>query len=138
MECTFCKIIRGELPAAKVYENGSFLIFLDINPANKGHALVIPKRHVETTLELSDGEMGELMALVKRTAAALKKVTRCEGFNIIQNDGKVAGQLVMHAHFHVVPRHHEDGVDFRIKRKKYAEGEIKETAGKLSESFAPP
>ncbi len=129
--CIFCKMVRKEIPASIIYENDRVLSFLDINPANKGHALIIPKRHAHTTLDLKEDELKELIVVVLKVAKAVKKAVKCDAFNIIQNDGKTAGQLVMHAHFHVVPRFEGDGLDFRLKRAKYEEGEMKQLAEKI-------
>ena len=108
-ECPFCKIASGATPAAKVYEDESFLAFLDINPRNPGHALVIPKKHIETILDISDDEAEELFGVVKKVAAAVKTGTNADGLSISQSNGKAAGQLVPHLHFHVIPRFLAEG-----------------------------
>lgn len=133
-DCIFCKIIRKEIPAHLLYENSHALSFLDINPANKGHALIIPKKHAETTLDLNEKELKELIVVVMKVAKAVKKTMGSQAFNIIQNDGKLAGQLVMHAHFHVVPRFENDCLDYRTKRTQYAHGEASELAKQISEA----
>ncbi|MBI5159690.1 HIT family protein [Candidatus Micrarchaeota archaeon] len=134
-ECIFCKIIKKEIPANIVFENEHALSFLDINPANKGHALIIPKKHAETTLDLNEKELKELVVVVLKVAKAVKKTTGSQAFNIIQNDGKLAGQLVMHAHFHIVPRFENDGLDYRTKRTQYAHGEASELAKQINKAI---
>ena len=108
--CIFCDIVRGRAPAARVYEDESVLAFLDLNPANPGHALVIPKEHHQTFLDLPDHLMGPLGIATRRVAAALMRATGAGGFNLMMNNYRVAGQLIAHVHFHVVPRHARDGL----------------------------
>ena len=130
-ECIFCKIISGEIPAAKFLEEDGVVGFLDINPANKGHALVVPKRHAETLIDLSPEEAGELAKAVRRVSEAVLKASGGDGFNVLQNNYPAAGQIIPHAHVHVIPRFKDDGLDLKWKRKEYAEGEMKEFNEKL-------
>lgn len=108
-ECLFCKIVAGEIPAQKVYEDGEFLAFLDINPRNPGHTLVVPKRHCETILEMPENEASELFKVVKKVAIAVKKGMKADGISIGQSNGRAAGQVIPHAHFHVIPRFMSEG-----------------------------
>lgn len=108
--CIFCRIVSGQAPASRLYEDEHVLAFLDINPVNPGHALIIPKAHHETLLDLPDALMGPLGTACRRVAAALLRATGAGGFNLMMNNYRVAGQLVPHAHFHVVPRHAGDGL----------------------------
>lgn len=103
-ECIFCKIAMGEISSQKVYEDENFLAFLDINPRNPGHTLVIPKKHYETILEIPDSEAGELFKVVKRIAIAVKKAMQADGISIGQSNERAAGQVIPHVHFHVIPR----------------------------------
>ena len=123
-DCVFCKIIAGEIPAAKLLEDERTISFLDISPVNRGHALVVPKRHVAGLLDLADEEICAAMLMVRRVAAAVKAATGCPAFNVLQNDGEAAGQLVPHAHFHVIPRSPDDGFKPGWRQLKYAEGEL--------------
>lgn len=123
-DCIFCKIIKGEIPSAKLYEDDNVLAFLDIAPANKGHALVIPKKHYETFTDISEKELGNLSTVLHKIANAVIKTTNAEGYNVFINNKKVAGQIVMHAHFHILPRFSDDGLSFKWPSKKYEEGEI--------------
>ncbi len=103
--CVFCAIAAGEIPSFKVYEDDLVLAYLDINPMSEGHTLVIPKAHAEGLLDTDDATLAQLMARVKKVAAHLKTALPCEGFNIVQNNGAVAGQSVKHIHFHIIPRY---------------------------------
>ena len=103
-ECIFCKIVKGEIPAFKVYEDSKTLAFLDINPRNPGHTLIIPKSHHETILTVSEDEGTVLFSAVKKVSIALKNGLKADGLSILQNNGEAAGQVVSHLHFHVIPR----------------------------------
>ena len=98
-ECIFCKIAGGEIPSSTVYEDEDFRVILDLGPASKGHALILPKQHFKDLWEL-DGKIG----------AAMKKALGCTGFNVVQNNGISAGQTVFHFHVHIIPRY-ENGPD---------------------------
>ena len=112
MNCIFCKIISGEIPSKKVYENDKLLAFYDINPQSPIHILVIPKEHNTGLLDTSDTTLANLIASVKKVAAHLKSTLPCDGFNILQNNGEAAGQTVMHIHFHIVPRYGKEEIAF--------------------------
>ena len=105
MATIFTRIASGEIPSYKVAESEDFYAFLDINPLAKGHTLVIPKAQSAGLLDTPDAALGEMVARVRKVAARLKEVLRCDGFNILQNNGEAAGQTVMHVHFHIVPRY---------------------------------
>lgn len=106
--CIFCKIANGEIPARTLYEDDSFRVILDMGPAAKGHALILPKEHYANLFELPEELAAEAMKLAKRQAAHMKEKLNCDGFNIIQNNGKVAGQTVFHFHMHLIPRYGND------------------------------
>ncbi|MGM5482941.1 MAG: HIT family protein [Nanobdellota archaeon] len=131
MDCIFCKIIQDEIPGEKLYENENTLAIMDINPANKGHVLVIPKEHYETFTDLPDEIAAGLSKTTKKMAEAVNKATKTEGFNIVINNKKVAGQLVPHVHFHIIPRYENDGIDMSVKHKKYEDGELEDYAEKI-------
>ncbi|HLD35058.1 MAG TPA: HIT family protein [Patescibacteria group bacterium] len=109
MDCLFCKIINGEVPAQVVYEDKSVLAFLDLFPSNPGHVLVVPKKHCENLLDASGEDLRSLISVIPKIAAAALKSVDCEGFNLAVNNGKVAGQVIPHLHFHIVPRIEGDG-----------------------------
>ncbi len=123
-ECIFCRIVSGEVPAAKVAEDDHVLSFLDINPVNPGHCLVIPKRHAADYLELSRQETGAMAALAQRVARAACGATGSPAFNLLLNKGAPAGQVVPHAHLHVIPRCEDDGFSFGWRQLEYDEGEL--------------
>ncbi len=108
MECVFCKIVDKEIPSATIYEDANVMAFLDINPRFKGHALVIPKIHVTMLDELGDEAIAHLFVVVKHVADTLKKNLGARGYNIIINNGRVAGQVVPHLHVHVIPRYEDN------------------------------
>jgi len=129
--CIFCKIIKGEIPCNKIYEDENLIAFLDIAPANKGHCLVVPKEHHETILETPENIMDYCMKAVKKIAKAMSAALGAEGFNILINTKKVAGQLVPHMHMHIIPRFKDDGVSLNWVPKKYKEKEAAEFADKI-------
>lgn len=130
-DCIFCKIIKGEIPSTKIYEDDNVLAFLDIMPANKGHALVIPKEHYETFIDIPEEVLGKLFSELHKLTKAVVKATAAEGFNLFMNNKKIAGQAVPHAHFHIVPRFDGDGLDFKWPSKKYEDGEIDKVKEKI-------
>ena len=126
--CIFCKIISNEIPSQKIFEDENTFAFLDINPASKGHALVIPKKHYETLVDVPEEELKQLIVSVKKIAQAILKATKASGFNVLQNNGKVAGQLVNHIHFHVIPRFENDSIKFSIASNQEDVSELEKTA----------
>ncbi len=129
--CVFCAIAEGEIPCFKVYEDDFVLAYLDINPFSKGHTLVIPKAHTTGLLDTGDEMLAKIIASVKKVAAHLKATLPCEGFNILQNNGAVAGQTVMHVHFHIVPRYEGEGEGIAFANQKGDMDELKALAEKL-------
>ena len=103
--CIFCKIANGDIPAATVYEDEQFRVILDLGPASKGHALILPKNHFADLLDLDEETSREVLLLAARVGAAMKKSLGCAGFNLVQNNGEDAGQTVFHFHMHVIPRY---------------------------------
>jgi histidine triad (HIT) family protein len=108
-DCLFCKIIRGEIPAKKVYEDAVSFAFLDINPRNPGHTLVIPKDHFETLLDMPDDQAAEYFKSVKKVAGMVKNGVNAQGLSVSSSNGQSAGQVVAHQHFHVIPRFATEG-----------------------------
>ncbi|MBI2667789.1 HIT family protein [Candidatus Woesearchaeota archaeon] len=130
-DCLFCKIIRKEIPADIVYEDKSIIAFFDINPANKGHTLVMPKNHSNNLLEDNEDDLKNISLAVKKIGNAIMKATNAEGLNIISNINSVAGQVVFHTHVHIIPRFKDDGINFKVQRRYYDEGESKKLASKI-------
>jgi len=131
MECVFCKIVKGQIPCAKVYEDEKVLAFLDIAPANKGHCLVLPKEHYETMLDIPMPIFDDVMQAARKVARAMSSALGSEGFNILVNSSKVAGQLVPHAHVHVIPRFKGDRIILNWRPRKYSDKEIQEFKEKI-------
>ena len=109
-DCIFCKIIAGKIPCAKVYDAGGVFAFLDIAPVNKGHALVVPRAHHATLFDLPPDLGRELLVALKAVGSAVMQATGAKGINVGMNNFEAAGQLVHHAHFHLIPRHTGDGL----------------------------
>lgn len=107
--CIFCKIAAGEIPSKTLYEDEQFRVILDLGPAAKGHALILPKEHYENIYEIPDETVADAMKLAKKMAGIMTKKLNCDGFNIVQNNGVVAGQTVFHFHMHLIPRYKDDG-----------------------------
>lgn len=128
--CVFCKIIAGEIPSYKVYEDGGVLAFLDIHPLTVGHTLVIPKKHYSRLEEMPEEEFLKLMAAVKKIAVLMSEKLGFSDYKLSQNNGPLAGQEVDHVHFHIIPRHPEDPVSHH-ERKEYAPGEAEEIIKKI-------
>jgi histidine triad (HIT) family protein len=114
-DCIFCKIARGEIPSEKIFENDNFFVIHDTHPICEGHSLVIPKQHFENLLDMPNTLGTELLSIAKKTAMDLMKDKKNEGFNLVMNNFEVAGQVVHHAHIHIVPRKKDDGIRFLTK-----------------------
>ena len=104
--CIFCKIAGGEIPSSTIYEDDMFRVILDLSPATKGHALIIPKEHMANVFEMDEATAGKVFVLASRIAKAMKEALHCDGLNIVQNNGEIAGQTVFH--FHMIPRYEGD------------------------------
>lgn len=107
--CIFCKIAKGEIPSTTLYEDEQFRVILDLGPATKGHALILPKSHAANLYELSDEDAAKVLVLAKKMAILMRDKLACDGFNLVQNNGETAGQTVMHFHLHLIPRYQNDG-----------------------------
>lgn len=110
MDCIFCKIVSGEIASVKVYEDDRVFAFMDINPINEGHLLIIPKAHAATIHEITEADFLAVMSATHKLAAAIKKALNPDGINLLQLNGKAANQVVPHLHVHIVPRWFDDGV----------------------------
>ena len=123
-ECIFCKIVDGTIPARKVFETDQILAILDINPVAPGHTLVMPKGHYEKASDLPEDLMLEFFARVLEVARGVVRGTASEGYNLLCNNHRSAGQAIPHVHFHVIPRKTGDSAGFKWTPGKYAEGEL--------------
>lgn len=108
-DCIFCKIAAGEIPSKTIYEDDLFRVILDLGPATKGHALILPKDHADNLFELPDDTAGKVLVLAKKLATQMKEKLDCDGLNLVQNNGEEAGQTVKHFHMHMIPRYKNDG-----------------------------
>lgn len=133
--CVFCKIVKWETPSQRVYEDKAYIAFLDINPINFGHTLIIPREHYPSLHETPDEVLSQMIKLVKKIAPAIVSAMKADGYNIGVNTGAAAGQAVEHVHFHVIPRFSDDGFRAWAGRNRYGEGEMGATAKKIKEQI---
>ncbi len=134
-DCIFCRIVAGQIPVAKVYEDQDVLAFLDIGPVSDGHTLVIPKAHYGTVDECPAEILGNLVHPICRIAKAVVAATQCDGYNVLCNNGRAAGQVVHHVHFHVIPRTTGDGVFRHWPASTYPEGRMEATASAIRKNL---
>ena len=133
--CVFCKMVAGEIPVAKVYEDMEVLAFLDISPISDGHTLVIPKKHVGRLHDCPADVLAQLSSRLGRIANAVATAMQADGYNILCNNGRAAGQIVEHLHFHIIPRKEGDGLFVRWPAYKYGQGQIEAIAEKIRENL---
>ena len=107
-DCLFCKIINGQIPSYKIYEDETFFAFLDIRPVNLGHALIATKKHFRNALDMPDDVLAKLGPVIKKIAEAVKKGAGADGLNVLWNNEGAAGQLIFHSHIHIIPRYNSD------------------------------
>lgn len=126
--CIFCKLANGDIPTNVIYEDEMFTVILDASPATKGHALILPKEHAANIYELPDETAAKIFVLAKKLAAEMTKRLGCDGFNIVQNNGEVAGQTVFHFHMHLIPRYAGDGNENKLcwNHAEFSAEEMKE------------
>ena len=109
-DCIFCKIAAGEIPSATLYEDDDFRVILDLGPASKGHALILPKEHYRNLYDIDEKTLGRAALLAKKMVTKLTDVLGCDGYNVVQNNEPCAGQTVFHFHMHLIPRYEGDNV----------------------------
>lgn len=133
-DCIFCKIAAGEVPSKTIYEDDEFRVIMDISPATKGHALILPKEHYPNLYEIPEEVAADAMKLAKKLAKKMTDALQCDGFNLVQNNGEVAGQTVFHFHMHLIPRYKNDGNEDRIcwNHLELGEEELEEIHQKLT------
>jgi histidine triad (HIT) family protein len=129
--CVFCKIVKGEIPSYKIYENKNVLAFLDISQVTPGHTLVIPKKHYENIFELDEKISGELFKATNEIAKKLQKKLQINALNIINNNGPLAGQEVFHYHIHLLPRYENDNVKFNYPKHEFDKQKLEEIHKKI-------
>jgi histidine triad (HIT) family protein len=133
--CIFCKIVKNEIPSSRVYEDEQVVAFLDIAPVNIGHLLVIPKKHFKDIHETPEDLVARMMQAVKKISTALRVSLPCDGVNVAMNNEGAAGQVVFHAHIHVIPRFKNDGFELWHGKRKYEEGEMQEVVKKITRAL---
>lgn len=124
--CIFCKIANGEIPSKTLYEDEGYRVILDLGPAAKGHALILPKNHYANLYELPEDMASQVMLLAKKMATQMTEKLHCDGFNLMQNNGEAAGQTVFHFHMHLIPRYKDDGQKIGWKPGKPSSEELEE------------
>ncbi len=130
-DCIFCKIAKGEIPSATVFENDDVRVIMDIGPAAKGHAIMLAKKHIPNIYELDPEDAAKIFSVAPKIAKAVQKTTGADGINVLQNNGEASGQTVFHLHVHFIPRFKGDSVQVGWKPGEYADGE----AAKLAEEI---
>ncbi len=133
-DCLFCKIIKGETPSTKIYEDDDSYAFLDISPVNSGHVLLVPKKHSRNLFDTDDETLRQLAPTLKKLTNAIKAGTNADGINIHINNEPAAGQVIFHLHMHIIPRYPNDGLRL-WKGKEYSEGETEEVAEKIKQQL---
>lgn len=123
--CIFCKLANGQIPTNSIYEDDDFNVILDASPATKGHALILPKEHYANIFEIDEEILGKAAKLAKKIMIKEKDNLKCDGYNLLQNNGEVAGQTVFHFHMHLIPRYEKDDVTISWKQGTITE-ELKE------------
>ena len=129
--CIFCKIANGDIPSATLYEDEDFRVILDLGPATKGHALILPKEHYPNLYEIPDELAGKAIVLAKRMISTLTPILGCDCYNVVQNNGEEAGQTVFHFHMHLIPRYQGDGSGFGWKPGQLSDADKEEILTKL-------
>lgn len=129
--CIFCKLAAGEIPSTTLYEDENFRVILDLSPAAKGHALIIPKEHYRNLYDLDEKLAAEVLVLAKKMVVKLKGILDCDGYNIVQNNEEAAGQTVFHFHMHLIPRYKGDNVGLGWKMGKLSDADKEEILSKV-------
>lgn len=131
--CIFCKIAAGEIPSATLYEDRDFRVIMDVSPASKGHALILPKEHYANLYELDDELAAKVLVLAKKMITKLKDIVGCDGYNVLQNNGTAAGQTVFHFHMHLIPRYENDAVNIAWEPGKLTDDVKEMVLSKMTE-----
>lgn len=135
--CVFCKIIVGQIPCMRVFEDDAALVFLDIGPLAEGHLLMVPKQHVERLDQMSPEQIMAVTRHLPMLGRALMKAVGAVAYNILQNNGRESGQEVPHVHFHIIPRKAGDGLGYRWNASKYAPGRAEKVRDLLLAALKP-
>lgn len=133
-DCIFCKIVAGEIPSSTIYEDQEFKVILDLEPAAKGHALILPKQHFSNLYELDDKTASKALVLARNLAKKMTKALNCDGFNLLQNNGECAGQTVFHFHMHLIPRYEDDKVELTWEKGENTQQEREAIANLIKDA----
>ena len=131
--CIFCKIANGEIPSKTLYEDDKFRVILDLGPATRGHALILPKDHYKNIYEIPDETIADAMVLAKKMAIRMTQALHADGFNIVQNNNEIAGQTVFHFHIHLIPRYEGDGQNINWVPGEMSQEELEEIKKQITE-----
>ncbi len=134
-DCIFCKIVAGEIPCCKIYQDDTSLAFMDIGPLAEGHVLLIPKSHAVTIDEMPSEQAGAMLSNLPSLVKAVQRATGCAGVNVLQNNGPVANQLVGHVHFHIIPRDAGDEFHFNWPTGSYDQGRMDQLADEIRKNL---
>ena len=134
-DCIFCKIVSGQIPSAKIYEDEIIVAFLDIGPISDGHTLVMPRQHFEKVHSCPPELLGQIWTRLGKIAGAVASAVDADGYNVLCNNGSAAGQVVDHLHFHIVPRKTGDGVFAQWPSYKYRPGQMEIIADKIRKNL---
>jgi histidine triad (HIT) family protein len=134
-DCLFCKMVAGQIPVTKIYEDDVVLSFLDIGPISDGHTLVIPKKHFEKLHDCPADFLGQVFSRLGKIAGAVTMAMNSDGYNLLCNNGRAAGQLIEHLHFHIIPRNTGDRLFSRWPSYEYEDGKIEEIARVIRENI---
>jgi len=129
--CIFCKIIKKEIPHNKIYEDKNVIAFLDAFPVNKGHTLILPKKHFKNIYEIPEKTLWEVMKLAKKLSITIKKTMKADGINVYMNNEEAAGQVIDHLHVHIIPRIKGDGYGYWKNKKSYTDKEMSQVTKKI-------
>ena len=130
-ECIFCKIAAGEIPSATLYEDEDFRVILDLGPASKGHALILPKEHYRNLYDIDEKVAAKAFVLAKNMVKKMTDVLGCDGYNVVQNNEEAAGQTVFHFHMHLIPRYKGDDVGLAWKTGELIEADKEDILEKM-------
>ena len=127
--CIFCKIANGDIPSSTIYEDDFFRVILDLSPATKGHALILPKEHCRNLYDLPQETAAEVVKMAQKVALKMKERLHCDGVNLVQNNEEAAGQTVFHFHLHMIPRYEGDGQTIQWEPRAASPEELSEVKG---------
>lgn len=133
--CIFCKLANGKIPTNSIYEDEDFNVIMDASPASRGHAIILPKNHAANLFELEEEDAAKIMLVARKCAIAMKKTLHFDGFNVLQNNGEIAGQTIFHLHVHLIPRYKEDHITIKFAEHDEAE-DISKVAEEIRKGFS--